>query len=187
MMSVLRKMFRRKSVCKVFTTNIGNGQLTLAGSICGNDVYIRNDGEIIIGDSTWLNSFPNGSVFRTALNTYLPNAVIKIGNNCKINGTIIHANEEVLIGDDVRIGPGSVICDNDSHKVALSVSERAKMPNSSPIHIQNNVWIGMNCIVLKGVTIGENTIIAAGSIVTKNCDKNSIYAGNPAKFVKRIE
>lgn len=141
----------------------------------------------MIGEDVWLNSYPDGSVYRTALNTYLPNASIEIGNRCKINGTVIHANEKVVLGDDCRIGPGTVICDNDSHRVALSVQGRANPPKSAPICIGNNVWIGMNCIILKGVCIADNTIIAAGAVVTKNCEANAIYAGNPAKFVKYIE
>lgn len=48
------------------------------------------------------------------------------------------------------------------------------------------VWIGMNCIILKGVRIGDNTIIAGGAVVTKNCEQNAIYAGNPAKLIRRI-
>lgn len=165
----------------------GGGKLILKGTLHGNDVYVHNEGCIVIGEEVWLNSFPNGSIFRTALNTYYPNASIEIGNRCKINGTVIHANEKVVLGDDCRIGPGTVICDNDSHRVALSVQERARSPKTTPICIGNNVWIGMNCIILKGVNIADNAIIAAGAVVTKNCEANAIYAGNPAKFVKYIE
>ena len=186
-MSILSNILRARRTNNVFTTIIGRGVIMIAGKLSGNDVYVRNDGKISIGTGVWLNSYPNGCIFRTALNTYLPEATIVIGNRCKINGTIIHANELVEIGEDVRIGPGTVICDNDSHRVALSVEDRAKSPASAPICIEENVWIGMNCIVLKGVTIGKNTIIAAGSVVTKNCENNSMYAGNPAKFIKKIE
>ena len=52
--------------------------------------------------------------------------------------------------------------------------------------IGNNVWIGMNAIVLKGVTIGENSIIAAGAVVTKDVPPNTVVAGNPARFAKRL-
>lgn len=186
-MSILSNILRARRTNNVFTTIIGRGEIMIAGKLSGNDVYVRNDGKILIGTGVWLNSYPNGCIFRTALNTYLPEATIVIGNRCKINGTIIHANESVELGDDVRIGPGTVICDNDSHRVALSVEDRAKSPASAPIVIKDNVWIGMNCIILKGVTIGKNTIIAAGSVVTKNCENNSMYAGNPAKFIKKIE
>lgn len=171
----------------VFTNVNGGGCIMNGENVHGNDVYVHNEGSISFGDAVWLNSFPNGCMFRTALNTYFPCAKISIGNRCKINGTVFHANQEILMGDDCRIGPGTVICDNDSHRVALSVEERSKTPVSAPIHIGNNVWIGMNCIILKGVNIGDNVIIAAGSIVTKCCEPNAIYAGNPAKFIKWID
>ena len=129
---MLSKILRKRSQNNVFTTLIGGGEMMIAGKIQGNEVYVRNDGKISIGADTWLNSYPNGCTFRTVLNTYLPEATIVIGNRCKINGTIIHANESVEIGEDVRIGPGTVICDNDSHRVALTVEDRAKSPASAP-------------------------------------------------------
>ncbi len=55
-----------------------------------------------------------------------------------------------------------------------------------PIHIGKNVWIGSGAIVLPGVTIGDNSIVGAGSVVTKNVEPNSVVAGNPAKFIKSI-
>lgn len=183
-MKWIDKLFRRVSV---FTTILGDGKMNLSGKVYGNDAYVNNIGTISIGKNVWLNSYPNGSTFRTALNTYLPNASIIIGDRCKVNGTILHANDRIILGDDVRIGPGTVICDNDSHRVALSVSERNLPPKSAPIIIGNNVWIGMNCIILKGVCIGDNSIIAAGSVVTKNVEANVIYGGNPAKRIKKLE
>jgi acetyltransferase-like isoleucine patch superfamily enzyme len=52
------------------------------------------------------------------------------------------------------------------------------------VRIANNVWIGMNAVILKGVTIGENSVVAAGSVVTKNVEPNTVVAGNPAQVVK---
>lgn len=165
-----------------------NNVLFVKGKVKGvSNMYIYNQGSILINGEAWLNSFPNGSPFKVALCTYNKHAIIEIGNKCKLNGCILHANESIKIGEDCRIGPGSVLCDNDSHKVALTVDERAGVPDSAPIILENNVWIGMNCIVLKGVHIAENTIVAAGSVVTKSCMANSIYAGNPAKWIKYIE
>lgn len=67
----------------------GGCKLILKGTLNGNDVYVHNEGCIVIGEEVWLNSYPNGSVFRTALNTYSPNASIEIGDRCKINGCIL--------------------------------------------------------------------------------------------------
>ena len=58
---------------------------------------------------------------------------------------------------------------------------------TSPITISDNVFIGTSCIICKGVSIGENAVIGAGSIVTKNIPANEIWAGNPAKFIRKID
>ena len=83
-----------------------------------------------------------------------------------------------------------IICDSDFHCIdpefRIPGSRKACFEMDKDILIGENVWIGMNCIILKGVVIGDNTIIGAGSIVTKNLEANCIYAGNPAKLVKKL-
>lgn len=83
-------------------------------------------------------------------------------------------------------GPGTKIVDNDSHRISIDVIERRKTPNSAPIIIGDNVWVGMNALILKGVEIGENAIVAAYSVVTKNVPENTLVAGNPAKILKTL-
>lgn len=84
------------------------------------------------------------------------------------------------------IGPNSIIADHDGH-VAWPPSDRwTKRGLAAEVIIENEVWIGMNCIILKGVKIGSGSIIAAGSIVTGDVDPNSLYAGNPAKKIKEL-
>ena len=152
----------------------------------GNKFQIQNFGTINLGDNVFLNSFPNGSSFPTSLNTYYPESRIIIGNNCRINGTIFHCNKEISIGNHCLFGPGTVIVDNDSHRISIDYAERRKEPTSKPIVIEENVWIGMNSVILKGVQIGENSIIASGSIVTKSVPKNCLFGGNPAKLIKKL-
>lgn len=154
--------------------------------VTGNSFYILNKGEIRLGTRVGLQSFPNGSVHRTALCTYFPESRIEIGNRCNLNGTIIHSNELVKIGDLFMSGPGTVICDNDSHRVTADPVERRTRAVSKPIIIGNNVWIGMNCLVMKGVHIGDNAIVAAGSVVLKDVEANTLVGGNPAIAIKRI-
>lgn len=155
--------------------------------VLGNSFYLNNRGSISLGNKVSLYSFTNGTSYRTSLTTYFPEAEIEIGNNCNINGTVIHCNQLVKIGNNCMFGPGTVICDNDSHRISIDPVERRKRAVSKPIILEDNVWIGMNCIILKGVTIGENSIIAAGSVVVNNIPPNSVAGGNPAKVLKQIE
>lgn len=90
----------------------------------------------------------------------------------------------ITIGDNCMIGP-NVGLYTSGHN--FSPKERYLTGFGDSITIHNNVWIGGSCTILGGVVVGENSIIAAGSVVTKSIDKNSIYAGNPAKFIKKIE
>lgn len=113
------------------------------------------------------------------LQTGRPNAMIKIGDRCSFSGVSIVADKEVRIGHNVMVGANTLIGDRDDHPERLGTEPK-------PIHIFDNVFIGMNCIVMKGVTIGENSIIGAGSIVTKNIPANSIAAGVPCKVIKQI-
>jgi acetyltransferase-like isoleucine patch superfamily enzyme len=155
--------------------------------VLGNSFYINNKGKIILGQNVYLHSFPDGSMHRTALSTYFNNSVIVIGDNCRLNGTIIHCNERIEIGKNCMFGPGTVIVDNDSHRIVTDFIERRKKPESKPILINDNVWIGMNCTVLKGVTIGENSIVAAGSLVTKDVFENSLVGGHPAELIRKLQ
>lgn len=106
--------------------------------------------------------------------------MLKIGNRCGFSGCSIVADKEVIIGDHVMVGANTCIGDRDDHPDRLGTSPQ-------PVHIGNNVFIGMHCIVMKGVTIGDNSIIGAGSIVTKDIPANCIAAGVPCKVIKTIK
>lgn len=118
-------------------------------------------------------------------------ASINIGKNVGISSTALVAHQNITIGDNVKIGGGVCIYDTDFHsldpeirKKKLSVERQARI--SKPVIIKDNVFIGAHTTILKGVTIGENAIIGACSVVTKNIPSNEIWAGNPAKFVKKL-
>lgn len=94
------------------------------------------------------------------------------------------------IGDHVRITHGVIILTHDfSWSVLKRLPQNAGriLGAQSPVSIGNNVFIGMNAIVTRGVTIGDNVVIGAGSVVTKDCESNSVYAGNPARKIMTIE
>ncbi|WP_026659656.1 acyltransferase [Butyrivibrio sp. AC2005] len=93
----------------------------------------------------------------------------------------------IRIGNNVRITEGVQILTHDYSFSVLCSVKGDIVGSVEPVSIGNNVFIGRNAFILKGVTIGDNVIIGAGSIVSKNCESNSVYAGNPAKRICSTE
>lgn len=132
---------------------------------------------------------------------------IQIGEDCFIGGSTFISHSRITIGNHVTIAWGSTIYDHDSHSLNYLnrrkdiedeyqdiTQDRNFIENkdwtnvkTSPIVIHDDVWIGMNCIILKGVTIGQGAIIGAGSVVTHDVPAWSVVAGNPAKVVKYLK
>lgn len=113
---------------------------------------------------------------------------IIIGNNVGISGSTINATTQITIGNNVLIGSGCIITDTDSHPLDWHdrlIDDMSKV-RKKPIEIGNNVFIGARSIILKGVVIGEKSIIGAGSVVSANIPPNCIAAGNPAKVIKYL-
>lgn len=113
-------------------------------------------------------------------------AKITIGNNVFINNNFVVISEcSIHIGNNVMFGTNVEIYDSDFHNI--EPYKRMDIDyKKEAIFIENNVWIGSNVKILKGVTIGENTVIANGAIVVNNIPKNSIAGGIPAKVIKSI-
>ncbi len=132
-------------------------------------LVIKKNASAVFGDYTMI----SGSRIIVADNATL---TIKSGY-MNFNSTII-VKKKVTIGEGVIIAPGVTIRDSDAH--SIKGSETAK-----EVEIGNHVWIGTNAIILKGVKIGDNSVIAAGAVVTKDVPKNSLVAGVPAKVIKK--
>jgi acetyltransferase-like isoleucine patch superfamily enzyme len=124
---------------------------------------------------------------KVIIKTVAKNAEIIIGNNVGISGATISCSLSITIGDDTMIGSGVLITDSDAHSIHPELRKDSKYARCKPIVIENNVFIGARSIVLKGVRIGEGSVIGAGSVVTKDVHPMSIAAGNPAKIVGSIE
>lgn len=111
--------------------------------------------------------------------------VLKIGNNSTIGyGTVISVAKEVAIGNDCMIAPNCIIMDGDDHPINPQrrlLKEGITKEDVMPVKIGNNVWIGAYVTILKGVTIGDNSIIATHSVITRDVMPNCVYAGHPAR------
>ena len=124
-----------------------------------------------------------------------------VGDYTLLNGALIMAEERIEIGSYCLISWNVGIADSDFHPLdpaqrrqdalalAPFLADRPERPPlvTRPVIIRDNVWIGMGAVILKGVTIGENAVVAAGAIVTRDVPANSVVAGNPAKIVKTLE
>jgi len=139
---------------------------------------------IIIGDGNTFrsdeSSNPIGIYHRCILSTRCEGAIIRIGNNSGLSGVTIRASENITVGNHILFGANTVITDSDGHP------ER-NLSKPKPVIINDNVWLGMNTIVLKGVVIGRNSIIGANSVVTSNIPENVIAAGNPCRVIRKLE
>lgn len=125
-------------------------------------------------------------------------AKIVIGNNVGISSSSIRAGESITIGNNVKIGGDCIIMDTDAHSMDWRLrtskertADGRSIDNASaktkPIVICDDVLLGMKSIILKGVTIGARSVIGSGSVVTKNVPEDEIWAGNPARFIRKVK
>lgn len=145
---------------------------------------------ISVGDNVTIHD----SVVLTAWDNYLGNKFkpeIILGDNSSIGGGChISSINKIIIGNGVLLGRNITLVDNSHGKLTfeeLELKPTARdLSSKGPIIIKNNVWIGDKVTVLPGVIIGENSIIGANAVVTKNVPTNSVVVGVPAKVIKKI-
>ncbi len=99
-------------------------------------------------------------------------------------GTRISASDEIIIGDGVMMANSTYVTDSDWHTI---YDRTCRDEKAYPVKIGDNVWLGDHSTVLKGVTIGENSVVAARAVVTKDVPANVVVAGNPARVVKELD
>jgi acetyltransferase-like isoleucine patch superfamily enzyme len=114
--------------------------------------------------------------------------LLKIGNNVGISEYCYFGiRGNLIVGDDVIIGPGVKIF-TENHSIDLNhLPFRLQDEMRKEVIIGNNVWIGASSVILPGVNIGDNVVIAAGAVVNKNVPPNSLYGGVPAKLIKNLQ
>ena len=136
----------------------------------GDFIHLISDHQKPIKITTWASKQSSGR--------------IEIGNYCLISpGVTLSAAQRIRIGDNCMLAAECYLSDSDWHGTYNRIRP---FRCTAPITLENNVWVGLRAIVCKGVSIGENSIIGAGSVVTGDIPANVIAAGNPAKVVKTL-
>ncbi|TWI95538.1 succinyltransferase-like protein [Mucilaginibacter frigoritolerans] len=164
--------------------NLINASIRLRNCTKGRMVTVKGrlniiaKGKIIIGNNCKIWSHIGTTQISAG-----PRATIEIGNNTFINtGTIITSRRHIKIGKNCHIANQVIMMDDDFH----DVGKREATSGKEAIIIGDNVWIATRATILKGVSIGEGAVIAAGAVVTKDVPAFTLVGGVPAKFIKAI-
>lgn len=152
----------------------------------GSKIIFSEKGGIIINSSIFSNLV---GLCQTTIISCRDGGIISIGKNVGISGSTIYAMSSIKLGDNVIIGSGVKIIDNDFHSL---IPEKRKNQKDSdicriPIEIGDDCFIGMNSIILKGTKLGKRCVVGAGSVVHGTFPDNVIIAGNPAQIIKMID
>lgn len=161
--------------------------------IYGTPLIQRHSGSSIqigrhLNMRNWFGSNPLGVNHRSILATWSSTASISIGDDVGMTGATLVAQTGITIGNRVFIGANSSIVDTDFHP--LAADQRNQDPTagiSRPITIADDVFIGMNVLILKGSSIGQGSIIGAGSVVSGEVPEGVVVAGNPAQIVRSLK
>lgn len=137
------------------------------------------------------------SLIEAAITFEKDNACIEIGDNTFMGGCTVSLAKSVRIGDNVQVAWGTIFFDHDSHALSANL-RRDDLANTfhgkknwehvriSPLVIEDDVWIGANCIVLAGTHIGQGSVVAAGAVVTEDIPPNVLAGGNPCRVIRQI-
>ena len=163
--------------CKVFRKNIRIGK----NFRIYKKVRIRANGTVHIGNHCTVAGIPGDDSHYVCIDSYHPNTVVRIGDGVKLYAARIAAIHQITIGDEVLIEESGIV-DTDFHSIHKDRGAPAdESLEKCKIWIGNRVSIGARSIVMKGVTIGDDAIIAPGSVVTASIKPGSIVCGNPAR------
>ena len=159
--------------------------------IPGKVLWLIRGARITIGDNFYLSSGNGVNPIASNLqaDVYVePGATLTIGNNVGMSSTRLWIHESARIGNNVKIGGCVLITDTDAHPMDYMARRSSNEgTKSAPVVIEDDVWIGAHCIILKGVTIGARSIIGAGSVVTKSIPADCVAAGNPCRVIKNLK
>lgn len=142
------------------------------------DGKLNQPATLTLGDNATLNVLDSFRAFSGVYISIADNAQLTLGSGFVNNNVKISCFDKIVIGNDVKISEDVIIRDSDNHTLIKDGHRK-----TAPIYIGNHVWIGMRAIILKGVTIGDGAVIAAGAVVTKDVPPHSLVAGVPAKVI----
>jgi acetyltransferase-like isoleucine patch superfamily enzyme len=132
-------------------------------------------------------SNPLGPNRPVILSTRRPNAVLTIGDQFGMTGGSVVCEERITIGNRVTVGANTIIADTDFHPLDPLIRQQRPIDGATaPIVIEDDVFIGMQSLILKGVTLGKGSVIGAGSVVTRDIPPGVIAAGNPAQVIREL-
>ncbi len=199
-----------KSFLKKSRINFFLNELKKEDHIASCRSVTTSDNDVIFNSDAIINNLQNNpqsikisakSIIEGEIQVYSFDGKVSIGENCYLGpNSKIRSAESIIIGNNVLIAHNVNIIDTNAHEI--DVLERVEGYNNflktgsfnqkgtvqtSPIIIEDKVWINFNAIILKGVTIGEGAIVAAGAVVTKNVPPYAIVAGNPATVIKMLK
>ena len=152
---------------------------------------IHGNGKFVFGRRVRINSSeksnPIGGMEHCIFASY-GEGTIKLGDNIGISNAAIVSRKLVSIGDNVKIGGGVKIYDTDFHSLNVDCRKNRDLDQGicKAVIIEDDVFIGAHSIILKGVNIGRGSIIGAGSVVTRSVPAGEVWAGNPARYIKKI-
>ena len=194
------KAFRKiiSNVISVIYTPIAKASLYLNGAKFDTglkvngfiNLHVTRRGTFKIGKNCTINSDNFNLIGRQQKTIFWVEGKLSIGKNSGLSCSAIICTHEISIGDNVTIGGNTVIYDTDFHSLDPTIRVSKTMDIISAkwgkVSIGNHVFIGAHTTILKGITIGDNSVIGACSVVTKNIPSNEIWAGNPAKYIAKI-
>ncbi len=151
-----------------------------------NPRFMRIHGKNIrVGDYVHLANSPFHPIELATSSVEGMNGHINIGNCCLVSpGMTMYSATDITIGHDCMFGGECYVSDCDWHGI---YNRNSAYGRSKPIELKDNVWVGHGAKILKGVTIGENSVVGAGAVVTRSIPPNVIAGGNPAVVLKEID
>lgn len=159
--------------------------ITINGNIFFRCYGIFKYGKNVIINSSFAANPIGGNTFCSIV--ICKGGELNIGDNVGISNSAIYCTQHITIMDNALIGGDCKVYDTDFHPLDITArSLKGNKGKSKPVLIKSGAFIGTGSIILKGTVIGENSIVGAGSVVTGTIPDNEIWAGNPAKFVRKV-